>query len=58
VSIYLPLLWGSKPWKTLVYYGGKAESKKWRAFCPRDNPLYQIFLRSGQLSGPYGPLQN
>jgi hypothetical protein len=40
---YLPLLWGSKPRKSLVCYGGNVEAKKWQTNCPRGMPHAQFF---------------
>jgi hypothetical protein len=44
--IFLSLLLGSKPRKTLVNYGGMAEAKNWRPYCPRGKPN-KIFRRHG-----------
>jgi hypothetical protein len=58
VSIYLPLLWGSKPRKSLICYGCYGGEKFAKLLSLRQAAyLIFLFLRSGQLPTPCGKPQ-
>jgi hypothetical protein len=46
VSIYLPLLWRSKPMKSLVCYGCKAEAKNWWTYYLRGPGSFPVTVAS------------